>query len=148
MRLFPFDFLPTRHEQLSTWPQNTLSPDPGIGSVVGPQGRMTSHQISHRLSLLVLFLLLIKARLSGINQLLCWAPSFCLLPFSLRFSEAAPELRNLFHWSIDYHFTAVLKKHLSHFLKYSNIYWTWKHTRHWVLDNMNHVLETPFLHRL
>lgn len=79
MHFFPFDFLPAWHEQLGSWPQNTLSPDPGTGSVAGAQGRMTSHRISHRLSLLVLLLLLIKARLSGINQLLCWVPSFCLL---------------------------------------------------------------------
>lgn len=79
MLLFPFDFLPAQHEQLGVWPQNTLSPDPGRGSVAGAQGGITSHQISHRLSLLVLLLLLIKARLSGITQLLDWAPSFCLL---------------------------------------------------------------------
>lgn len=79
MHLFPSGFLPPWHEQLGAqfWPQNTFIPD--LGSVAGAQGRMTSHQVPHRLSQLVLLLLLIKDRLSGINQLLCWVPSFCLL---------------------------------------------------------------------
>lgn len=77
--LSPHEFLPARHEQPGSWPYNTPSPDPGAGSTAGAQGRMTSRQISHGFLLLVLLLLLIKARLVGISQPLCGVPSLCSL---------------------------------------------------------------------
>lgn len=125
-----------------SWPRNR--------SVAGAQGRMTIHQISHRLSWLALLLLLIKARLSGINQLLCWVPSFCLLASEwlevYRSNSWIEESLSLIHW-LPFHICP--QKPSIPFPKIlQNIHWTWKCTRHWIPDEMNHVLETSFLHRL
>lgn len=75
----PAKCLPTRHEQLRGWPYNTPRPGPEAGSTEGALCRMTRHQISHRLPLLVLLLLLIKDGLIGISLPLCGVPLLCPL---------------------------------------------------------------------
>lgn len=72
--IFPSECVPAQQKQPGSCPCPTPSPDPGAGSTAGAQRRMTSRQISHGLSLLVLLLLLIKARLVGISRALCGVP--------------------------------------------------------------------------
>lgn len=77
--LSPLKVSPRTVEQPGSWHYNTPSADPGAGGTAAAQCRMTSRQVSHRLPLLVLLLLLIKARLVGRSWPLCRVASLCSL---------------------------------------------------------------------